>query len=126
LASAGKSTIWRILEGGEIKPRRVRYYLERCDADFARKMAEVLVVYREVSLHPPDAPHDARAQLIHTVSVDEKPGVQALGTTAADLPLTPGRYTGIGRDYEYLRYEPVQSLLSKMLKKGKWMNCKRA
>jgi transposase len=60
LASVGKSPIWRILKGGEIKPHRVRYYLERHDAEFARKRAEILVVYREVSLPPPEAKNDAR------------------------------------------------------------------
>jgi hypothetical protein len=41
LSSAGKSTVWRILEGGKIKPHRVRYSLERRDTDFERKRAEV-------------------------------------------------------------------------------------
>ena len=30
----------------EIKPHKVRYYLERRDAEFEQKMAEVLCVYR--------------------------------------------------------------------------------
>ena len=34
----------------EIKPRKVRYYLERRDPQFKQKMAEVLCVYREVKL----------------------------------------------------------------------------
>jgi hypothetical protein len=34
----------------EIKPHKVRYYLERRDPDFKQKMAEVLCVYREVEL----------------------------------------------------------------------------
>jgi transposase len=110
LASAGKSTIWRILEGGEIKPHRIRYYLERRDADFERKMAEVLMVYREVSLSPPEALPEAGSLPIPTVSVDEKPGVQALGTTAPDLPPVPGRHAAIGRDYEYVRHGTLSIL----------------
>ncbi|WP_211709223.1 helix-turn-helix domain-containing protein, partial [Paraburkholderia aspalathi] len=48
LARAGKSTVWRILDAHELKPHRVRYYLERRDAQFERKMEEVLMVYRDV------------------------------------------------------------------------------
>jgi transposase len=48
--------------------------------------------------------HDARPVPIFTVSVDEKPGVQALGTTAPDLPPVPGRHSAIGRDHEYVRH----------------------
>ena len=34
----------------EVKPHKVRYYLERRDAEFEQKMAEVLCVYREVQV----------------------------------------------------------------------------
>jgi hypothetical protein len=34
----------------EIKPHKVRYYLENRDAEFEQKMAEVLCVYREVEV----------------------------------------------------------------------------
>lgn len=104
LSQAGKATVWRILDAHELKPHRVRYYLERRDAQFERKMAEVLVVYRDVNMYRADAAHDARPQPIYTVSVDEKPGVQALGTTGADLPPVPGKHAGIGRDHEYVRH----------------------
>lgn len=104
LARAGKTTVWRILDAHELKPHRVRYYLERRDPQFERKMAEVLVVYRDVNLYRAEAAHDARPQPIYTVSVDEKPGVQALATTAPDLPPVPGRHSGTGRDHEYVRH----------------------
>lgn len=104
LARAGKTTVWRILHAHELKPHRVRYYLDKRDPQFERKMAEVLVVYRDVNLYRADAAHDARPQPIYTVSVDEKPGVQALGTTAPDLPPAPGKHVGIGRDHEYVRH----------------------
>jgi len=67
-------------------------------------MAEVLGVYRDVNLYRADAMHDGRPQPILTVSVDEKPGVQALSTTGADLPPVPGKHTGKGRDHEYVRH----------------------
>ena len=104
LARAGKTTVWRILDAHELKPHRVRYYLDKRDSQFERKMAEVLVVYRDVNLYRAGATHDARPLPVYTVSVDEKPGVQALGTTAPDLPPAPGRHAGIGRDHEYVRH----------------------
>ena len=54
LARSGKATVWRILDGHELKPHRVRYYLDRRDAQFERKMAEVLMVYHDVNLYRAD------------------------------------------------------------------------
>ena len=110
LAQAGKSTVWRILDENEIKPHKIRYYLEKRDPDFDRKMQEVLMVYRDVSIYREGAVHDGRPEPIYTVSVDEKPGVQAIGLTAPDLPPVPGKYTAIGRDYEYIRRGTVSIL----------------
>ena len=107
LAHAGKSTVWRILDENEIKPHKIRYYLEKRDPDFDRKMQEVLLVYRDVSIYREGAVHDGRPEPIYTVSVDEKPGVQAIGLTAPDLPPVPGEYAAIGRDYEYVRHGTV-------------------
>jgi hypothetical protein len=85
LSKVGKTTVWRILDANELKPHRVRYYLERRDPQFEQKMAEVLMVYRDVNLFRADAVHDGRPAPIYTLSVDEKPGVQAIGLTAPDL-----------------------------------------
>jgi hypothetical protein len=35
------------------------------------------------------------------VSYDEKPGIQALATTAPDLPPEPGVHATFARDHEY-------------------------
>lgn len=110
LANAGKSTVWRILNESAIKPHKIRYYLERRDPQFERKMQEVLMVYRDVSIFREGAVHDARPNPIYTVSVDEKPGVQALGLTAPDLPPAPGKASAVGRDYEYVRRGTVSIL----------------
>ena len=110
LAGAGKSTVWRILDDNDIKPHKIRYYLEKRDPDFDRKMQEVLMVYRDVSIYTQGAVHDARPNPIYTVSVDEKPGVQAIGLTAPDLPPVPGKAPAVGRDYEYVRHGTVSIL----------------
>jgi transposase len=110
LANAGKSTVWRILDENEIKPHKIRYYLEKRDPEFDRKMQEVLMVYRDVSIYREGAVHDARPNAIYTVSVDEKPGVQAIGLTAPDLPPIPGKAAAVGRDYEYVRRGTVSIL----------------
>jgi hypothetical protein len=60
LANAGKSTVWRILDENDLKPHKISYYLEKRDPDFDRKMHEVLMVYRDVSLYAEGAVHDGR------------------------------------------------------------------
>ncbi len=118
LAQAGKSTVWRILNEHDIKPHKIRYYLERRDPEFDRKMQDVLLVYRDVSIYTDGAVHDGRPNPIYTVSVDEKPGVQALGLTAPDLPPVPGKAATVGRDYEYVRHGTVSILAGIDLRPG--------
>ena len=111
LAKLAQGTVCKILNEQEIKPHKVRYYLERRDPEFKQKMAEVLCVYREVKLIKEAAaakrePSDAVA----IVSYDEKPGIQAIATTAPDLPPEPGRHATLARDYEYKRHGTVSLL----------------
>ena len=47
-ANLAQGTVCKILDQEDVKPHKVRYYLERRDPDFAEKMAEVLCVYRQV------------------------------------------------------------------------------
>lgn len=96
----------------------MRYYLERRDAQFEHKMFEVLMVYHDVNLYRTDAVHDARPIPIYTVSADEKPGVQALGTTAPDLPPAPGKHSCVGRDHEYVRHGTLSILAALDLHTG--------
>ena len=51
-------------------------------------MAEVLCVYREVALLR-ESQDGGRVAII---SYDEKPGIQAIGNTAPDLPPQPGSH----------------------------------
>jgi len=121
LANAAKATIWRILSQHDIRPHKIKYYLEKRDPDFEEKMKEVLVVYEEVNLQNKQTQEsDQESPLgIITVSVDEKPGVQALGTIAPDLPPAPGRHSSVGRDYEYKRHGTVSILAALDLHDGK-------
>ena len=50
LADLVQGTVCKILDQDEVKPHKVRYYLEQRDPDFAEKMAEVLCVYRQVQI----------------------------------------------------------------------------
>jgi transposase len=118
LAQAGKTTIWRILNEHDIKPHRIRYYLERRDPEFEQKMREVLMVYQDVSLFPAGATDDTRPTPIYSVSVDEKPGVQAIGLTAPDLPPVPGKESSVARDYEYVRHGTLSILAALDLHTG--------
>ncbi len=118
LARAGKATIWRILHAGEIKPQKVQYYLERRDAQFEEKMREVLMVYQEVSLQNAARASGQDAGSVITVSVDEKPGVQAIANTAPDLPPMPGKYKTWSRDHEYKRHGTLSILAAVDLHNG--------
>ena len=110
LAQAHKSTVWRILDEQALKPHKIRYYLEKRDPDFDRKMQEVLLVYREVFLEEEGTLPAGHPRPRYTVSVDEKPGVQALASTAPDLAPRPGVRPTWGRDYEYRRHGTVSIL----------------
>lgn len=116
LAQLAQGTVCKILDAEEVRPHKVRYYLERRDPEFALKMAEVLCVYRRVKLLKKcKQPSDATA----FVSYDEKPGVQAIGTTAPDLPPRPGVHPTIARDHEYKRFGTVTLLAGIDLLTGK-------
>ena len=115
LSKAAKATVHRILEGQTLKPHKITYYLERKDPEFDRKMREVLAVYREVSL---EEQRTADGRPLLTVSVDEKPGVQALATVSPDLPPVPGQHATVSRDYEYKRLGTVSILAALDLQDG--------
>lgn len=118
LARAGKASIWRILHGGEIQPQKVQYYLEQRDAQFEQKMREVLMVYQEVSLQNAARARGEDAASVITVSVDEKPGVQAIANTAPDLSPVPGKYRTWSRDHEYKRHGTLSILAALDLHNG--------
>src|ERR1700746_1197835 len=73
LANLVQGTVCKILGQEEIKPHKVRYYLENRDAEFERKMAEVLGVYREVQILKKAAAEAEKSKKpVAIVSYDEK------------------------------------------------------
>jgi transposase len=89
----------------------VRYYLEKRDPEFEPKMAEILCVYRQVAMlrargeqGASQGPEPSGAESLAIISYDEKPGIQALGTTAPDRPPLPGTSPTVTRDHEYQRH----------------------
>src|SRR5712664_1143099 len=120
LANLVQGTVCKILGQEEIKPHKVRYYLERRDAEFEQKMAEVLCVYREVQVLKKAAAKSRKAiKRVAIVSYDEKPGIQAIATTAPDLPPVPGVHASFARDYEYKRHGTLSLLAGIDLLTGK-------
>jgi len=107
LARIVQGTVCKILARREVKPHKLRYYLERRDAAFEEKMAEVLCVYQEVAvLRAADTPDETVA----IISYDEKPGIQAIANTAPDLPPVPGKHPCFARDHEYERHGTLSLL----------------
>src|ERR1700737_3359951 len=111
LANLVQGTVCKILGQEDIKPHKVRYYLENRDAEFEQKMAEVLCVYREVQVLKQAAAKSKKpSKRVAIVSYDEKPGIQAIATTAPDLPPKPGVHATFARDHEYKRHGTLSLL----------------
>lgn len=117
LKKACKATIQRILSEHPIRPHKVAYYLERRDPDFDHKMEEVLCVYKEVNLQN-ETLESGEVPSVITVSVDEKPGVQAIQNIAPDILPDPEKQSRIMRDYEYKRLGTLSILAALDLHSG--------
>lgn len=96
LSTVSENEVFRILEKSRIKPFRIRYYYERRDPDFGGKMRNLLLLYKMLAT---GAEGD-----VHVLSYDEKPGIQALGTVAPDLPPDADGHGTLQRDGEYKRF----------------------
>lgn len=108
LAKVGRGTVSKILTKGEVRPYKIRYYLERRDPEFEAKMAQVLYVYKEVQVMQATEAQDR--PLVAVLSYDEKPGIQAIENTSPDLPPVPGSHPCISRDEEYVRHGTLSLL----------------
>ena len=121
LSTIHKSTVHSILDEAEIKPFRIKYYCENRDPDFDSKMHNVLLVYKQLSMQFDEngqfIPWEEDKQIIHVLSYDEKPGIQAIATTSQDL--LPDEHHGtISRDYEYKRLGTLSLLAGIDLQTG--------
>lgn len=107
LLKIDKGVLHTILSKGKIQPHKVRYYLERRDVEFDKKMANVLQVYKQIEL-------TNKLQLadrsITTLSYDEKPGIQAIKNTAPQLQPVVNEHSTLQRDHEYKRLGTVSLL----------------
>lgn len=105
LKTVTKPWLQKYLKKMDIKPFKIKYYLERKDPDFESKMHEVLLVYKQVEMQFDEngdiiIPEDGH--MTHTISYDEKPGIQAIANKYPDH--NPTEENGfLRRDYEYVR-----------------------
>lgn len=92
MASVTETALRKILANAKICPFKISYYCERRDPEFDPKMHDVLVIYKQLSLQFDEdgtiRPFEGIP--VHTLSYDEKPGMQALDTTTDDRPPVPG------------------------------------
>ena len=119
MVTVSEFSIRKILREAMLNPHKVTYYCEKRDPDFEKKMHDVLVIYKQVELRFDEKgiliPFASDEEPIHTLSYDEKPGIQAIATTSEDRP--PVAHTekrsAVQRDYEYKRLGTL-SLLAGM------------
>jgi transposase len=120
LQKLSRSKLHKILRQGELRPHKIRYYVERRDPAFAAKMANVLHVYKEVEIvNEYRRGQPGRPLGMVTISYDEKPGIQALAVTTPDRPPVAGQYASHLRDYEYERLGTVSLLAGLDLHSGR-------
>lgn len=121
LSTISQSKVRTILEGADIKPNKITYYCENRDPDFDQKMHNVLLVYKQISLQFDEngelLPFKDDEQLVHVISYDEKPGIQAIATTSDDL-YPDEKHRTFSRDYEYKRLGTVSLLAGIDLQTG--------
>ena len=121
LSTIHKSTVHTILDEAEIKPFRIKYYCENRDPEFDDKMHNVLLVYKQLTMQFDEdgnfIPWEEDDEIVHVLSYDEKPGIQAIATTSKDL-LPDEKHSTISRDYEYKRLGTLSLLAAIDLQTG--------
>lgn len=114
MATVSETTLRKILSNAKLRPFKVSYYCEKRDPEFDSKMHDILVVYKQISLQFNEdgtcKPFDSIP--VHTLSYDEKPGIQAIESTTEDrLPIpNTDKNSTILRDYEYVRHGTLSLL----------------
>jgi transposase len=119
LHQLSRSKLHKILRQGELRPHKIRYYVEKRAPAFETKMVPVLHVYKEVQIVNEYLLGKVGRLGTVTISYDEKPGIQALAVTTLDRPPVPGRHPSHLRDYEYERLGTVSLLAGLDLHTGR-------
>jgi transposase len=88
--AVSRSSLSRFFRSLALKPHRVKYWLNPTDPDFDEKAAAICKLY----ISPPP-----RAVVL---SLDEKPGVQAISRKYATRPARPGHVARV--EFEYKRH----------------------
>ena len=89
-----RSTIWRILNEGDLKPHKIQYWLNSHDPDFEKKARDICTLYV-------DAPRlYQQGRLV--ICCDEKTGMQILERKHPTKPLICG--IPERREHEYIRH----------------------
>lgn len=120
LQKLSRSKLHKILRQGELRPHKIRYYVEKRDAEFETKMALVLHIYKEVEIVNEYLRGQTERTLpVVTISYDEKPAIQALAVTTPDRPPVVERHPSHLRDYEHVRLGTVSLLAGLDLHNGR-------
>ena len=93
-----KSHVGHLLLTAALKPHRRKMWLNTTEKDpvkFQQQVKKVCQTYL-------NAPGEAAAKGVHTISVDEATGIQALERTAPDKP--PRANSPVKQEYEYQRH----------------------
>ena len=97
VSEISEAQVGRYLRRAALQPHRRKMWINTTEKDpvlFQRQAAEVCRTYLE-------APENKRKG-IHTVSVDEMTGLQALERSAPDMGVSPGRIAR--QEFEYIRH----------------------
>jgi len=95
IANTNKQRDKSLKRGANLKPHRNRYWLTpKPDPEFDANCADICTVYQ--------AAPAAVEQDVHTVSIDEMTGIQALERAAPTLLMKPGHVER--REFEYFRH----------------------
>jgi hypothetical protein len=95
-----------------LSPHRSRYWLNAKITDvaeFEQRVVKICQTYHSAA--------DNEAKGIHTVSVDEKTGIQALEREAPTIPMSPGKPER--REYNYERHGTINCFGNKNVATGK-------
>lgn len=103
----------------EIKPHKVRYYLENRDTEFEQKMAEVLCVYREVEVLKKASARGKRRKASDDRLLRREARNPGHHNDGAGLPPKPGVHATFARGHEYKRHGTLSLLAGIDLLTGK-------